>query len=232
MQNNDALCSPHKLCSECKPNGNICSADNKYYAILGGIKGNILEALQVQKSICAFGQFKVFAQRVVPLFLISCAVSAHREEVNVWSASHARYITHLVCICLCKNISCNARLLWVSQEIHNGKWHIQLSVQRSALYFPHCPFLSITSQSVSNSGSLPITKASFTLGAGKVDLYINLQRTIANDHHNCQWRDNVTMKMFAIFVAGEVANNWLEDQLNGQSKGEEWLCLHIWTDQR
>ena len=75
MQNNDALCSPHKLCSECKPNGNICSAENKYYVILGGIKGNILEALQVQKSICAFVQFKVFAQRVVPLFLISCAMS-------------------------------------------------------------------------------------------------------------------------------------------------------------
>ena len=35
------------------------------------------------------------------------------------------------------------------------------------------------------------------------------------------------MTMFANFVAGEVANNWLEDQLNGQSKGEEWLCLHI-----
>ena len=55
-----------------------------------------LEALQLQKSICAFAQFKVFAQRVVPLFLISCAVSAHQEEVNVWSASHARYITHKV----------------------------------------------------------------------------------------------------------------------------------------
>ena len=25
--------------------------------------------------------------------------------------------------------------------------------------------------------------------------------------------------MFANFVAGEVANNWLEDQLSGQSKG-------------
>ena len=36
----------------------------------------------------------------------------------------------------------------------------------------------------------------------------------------------------ALFVAGEVANNWLEEQLNGQSKGGEWLCLHIWTDQR
>ena len=79
MQNNDALCSPHKLCSECE---NVFSAENKYYDILG-IKGNILEAIQVQKSICAFAQFKVFAQRVVPLFLISCAVSAHREEVNV-----------------------------------------------------------------------------------------------------------------------------------------------------
>ena len=133
---------------------------------------------------------------------------------------------------LCKNISCNARLLGVSQEIHNGKWHIQLCSRRSALYFPHCPFLSITSQSVSNSGSLPITKASFTPGAGKVDLYINLQRTIANAHHNCQWRDNVMMKIYALFVASEVANNWLEEQLNGQSKGEEWLCLHIWTDQR
>ena len=64
--------------------------------------------------------------------------------------------------------------------IENG---ISSSVQLcSALYFPHCQFLSITSQSVSNSGSLPITMASFTLGAGKVDLYINLQRTIANDH--------------------------------------------------
>ena len=133
---------------------------------------------------------------------------------------------------LCQNISCDARLLWVSQEIHNGKWHIQLCSRRSALYFPHCPFLSITSQSVSNSGSLPITKASFTPGAGKVDLYINLQRTIANAHHNCQWRDNVMMKIYALFVASEVANNWLEEQLNGQSKGEEWLCLHIWTDQR
>ena len=140
-------------------------------------------------------------------------------------------ISHIRCAFgwLCKDISCDARLLWVSQEIHNGKWHIQLC---SALYFPHCPFLSITSQSVSNSGSLPITKASFTPGAGKVDLYINLQRTIANAHHNCQWRDNVMMKIYALFVASEVANNWLEEQLNGQSKGEEWLCLHIWTDQR
>ena len=136
MQNNDALCSPHKLCSECKPNGNICSAENKYYVILGGIKGNILETLQVQKSICAFVQFKVFAQRVVPLFLISCAVSAHREEVNVWSASHARYITHKVC----KHIFCDARLFWVSQEIHNRKWHIQLC---SALFSPIFPSLPI-----------------------------------------------------------------------------------------
>ena len=141
MQNNDALCSPHKLCSECKPNGNICSADNKYYAILGGIKGNILEALQVQKSICAFGQFKVFAQRVVPLFLISCAVSAHREEVNVWSASHARYITHLVCICLCKNISCNARFLWGFSG--NPQWKMAYPALCSAFspIFPSLPIL-------------------------------------------------------------------------------------------
>ena len=62
--------------------------------------GNILEALSLQKSICAFAQFEVSAQRVVPLFLISCAVSAHREEVNVWSASHARYSTHKVRIWL------------------------------------------------------------------------------------------------------------------------------------
>ena len=218
MQNNDALCSPHKLCSECKPNGNICSADNKYYDILG-IKGNFLEALQVQKKgFARLSSSKYLLSGLFPYFSFpvqcQCAVSAHREEVNVWSASHARYITHKVC----KHIFCDARLFWVSQEIHNRKWHIQLSVQRSALYFPHCPFLSITSQSVSNSGSLPITKASFTLGAGKVDLYINLP-TIANEHHNCQWRDNVTMTMFANFVAGEVANNWLEDQLSGQSKG-------------
>ena len=98
-------------------------------------------------------------------------------------------ISHIWCAFAC------AKIILAMQDfsgflrkstIDNRKWHIQLSVQRSALYFPHCPFLSITSQSVSNSGSLPITKASFTLGAGKVDLYINLQRTIANDHHNCQ----------------------------------------------
>ena len=41
---------------------------------------------------------------------------------------------------LCKNISCNARLLWVSQEIHNGKWHIQLC---SALFSPIFPSLPI-----------------------------------------------------------------------------------------
>ena len=35
------------------------------------------------------------------------------------------------------------------------------------------------------------------------------------------------MKIYALFVASEVANNWPEEQLNGQSKGEEWLCLHI-----
>ena len=34
-------------------------------------------------------------------------------------------------------------------------------------------------------------------------------------------RDNVMMTMFANFVASEVANNWLEEQLNGQSKGGE-----------
>ena len=76
MQNNDALCSPHKLCSESKPNGNICSADNKYYDILG-IKGNFLEALQVQKkdlrvcpvqSICSAG--------CSPISHFLCSVSA------------------------------------------------------------------------------------------------------------------------------------------------------------
>ena len=196
--------------------------------------GNILEALSLQKSICAFAQFEVFAQRVVPLFLISCAVSAHREEVNVWSASHARYITHkgahlVGCAKIFLAMKDFSGFLRKSTMENGTSSSVQLC---SALYFPHCPFLSITSQSVSNSGSLPITKASFTRGAGKVGLYINLQRTIANAHHNCQWRDNVTMKIYALFVASEVANNWLEEQLNGQSKGEEWLCLHIWTDQR
>ena len=61
----------------------ISAAQTTNITLYQSIKGNILEALQVQKSICAFVQFKVFAQRVVPLFLISCAVSAHREEVNV-----------------------------------------------------------------------------------------------------------------------------------------------------
>ena len=231
MQNNDALCSPHKLCSECKPNGNICSADNKYYDILG-IKGNFLEALQVQKkdlrvcpvqSICSAG--------CSPISHFLCNVSVQCQRIGrkwMYDQHRTQDISHIRC----------ANIFFAMQDfsgflrkstIENG---ISSSVQLcSALYFPHCPFLSITSQSVSNSGLLPITKASFTLGAGKVDLYINLP-TIANEHHNCQWRDNVTMEMFPIFVAGEVANNWLEDQLNGQSKGEEWLCLHIWTHQR
>ena len=124
--------------------------------------GNILEALSLQKSICAFAQFKVFAQRVVPLFLISCAVSAHREEVNVWSASHARYITHKVVQRYF--LRCKTSLGFSG----NPQWKMAYPALFTALspivYFPHCPFLSITSQSVSNSGSLPITKASFTPG--------------------------------------------------------------------
>ena len=154
--------------------------------------GNILEALSLQKSICAFAQFKVFAQRVVPLFLISCAVSAHQEEVNVWSASHARYITHKVVQKYF--LRCKTSLGFSGNPQLKMAYPALFTALSPIVYFPHCPFLSITSQSVSNSGSLPITKASFTLGAGKVDLYINLQRTIANAHHNCQWRDNVTMK--------------------------------------
>ena len=140
MQNNDALCSPHKLCSECKPNGNICSADNKYYDILG-IKGNFLEALQMQKkdlrvcpvqSICSAG--------CSPISHFLCNVSVQCQRIGrkwMYDQHRTQDISHI----RCANIFfCDARLFWVSQEIHNRKWHIQLC---SALFSPIFPSLPI-----------------------------------------------------------------------------------------
>ena len=103
MQNNDALCSPHKLCSECKPNGNICSADNKYYDILG-IKGNFLEALQVQKkdlrvcpvqSICSAG--------CSPISHFLCSVSASGGSECMISIA-SKIISHIWCAFACAKI--------------------------------------------------------------------------------------------------------------------------------
>ena len=100
MQNNDALCSPHKLCSECKPNGNICSADNKYYDILG-IKGNFLEALQVQKkdlrvcpvqSICSAG--------CSPISHFLCNVSVQCQRIGrkwMYDQHRTQDISHIRC---------------------------------------------------------------------------------------------------------------------------------------
>ena len=192
--------------------------------------GNILEALSLQKSICAFAQFEVFAQRVVPLFLISCAVSAHREEVNVWSASHARYITHKGA----HLVGCAK--IFLAMKDFSG--FLRKSTMEKGISSSVQPYISLIAHSYQlRHKAFPIRGRYQSqrrhLHSGQERLIFILickgrlptHTIIVNEGIMWRWK-------CALFVAGEVANNWLEEQLNGQSKGGEWLCLHIWTDQR